>query len=79
MAIGIAAIVNIFNPGAVFVHAQMLDIHEWAFPRLCELVGRRALGPAFGDCQFRRASVDKLQATIAGTIHYLTTVLGPKV
>ena len=79
LAIGIAAVINIFNPAAVFVHARMLDIHESVFPRLLELVGRRALGPAVGDCKILRASVDKLQSTVAGTIHYLTTVLGPKV
>ncbi len=79
LAIGIAALVNIFNPSAVFVLARMFDIREGLFGQLLELVQRRALSPVVADCKIMRASCGKLQSAIAGTIHHLTSVLGPKV
>jgi predicted NBD/HSP70 family sugar kinase len=79
LAIGIAAVVNIFNPSAVLIQARMFDIREGLFDQLLALVARRALRPVFADCQIMRASCSKLQSAIAGTIHHLTSVLGPKV
>jgi N-acetylglucosamine repressor len=79
LAIGIAAVVNIFNPAAVLVQARMFDLRDGAFEQLIEIVGRRALSPIFADCKIMRASCSKLQSAVAGTIHHLTSVLGPKV
>jgi N-acetylglucosamine repressor len=79
LAIGIAALVNIFNPAAVLVLARMFDIREGLFEQLLEIVQRRALSPVVADCKIMRASCSKLQSAIAGTIHHLTSVLGPKV
>jgi N-acetylglucosamine repressor len=79
LAIGIAALVNIFNPSAVLVLARMFDIRDGLFEQLLELVQRRALSPVVADCKIMRASCGKLQSAIAGTIHHLTSVLGPKV
>ena len=79
LAIGVAALVNIFNPSAVLVLARMFDIREGLFEQLLEIVQRRALSPVVADCKIMRASCGKLQSAIAGTIHHLTSVLGPKV
>jgi N-acetylglucosamine repressor len=79
LAIGLAAAVNIFNPAAVLVQGRMFDMREGLFEQMLENVGRRALAPAFGDCQIMRASGSKLQNAVAGTIYHLTTVLGPRV
>ena len=79
LAIGIAALVNIFNPSAVLVLARMFDIREGLFEQFLEIVQRRALGPVVADCKIMRGSCGKLQSAIAGTIHHLTSVLGPKV
>ena len=79
LAIGIAAIVNIFNPAAVLVQAGMFDIRDGLFEQLLELVRRRALGPILADCKILRASGSKLQSAVAGIIHHLTSVLGPRV
>ena len=79
LAIGIAALVNIFNPAAVLVHARMFDIREGIFEQLLTVVQRRALSPVLADCKIMRASCSKLQSAMAGTIHHLTSVLGPKV
>jgi N-acetylglucosamine repressor len=79
LAIGLAAVVNIFNPAAVLVQGRMFDLGEGLFEKLLENVGRRALAPAFGACQIMRASGSKLQNAVAGTIYHLTTVIGPSV
>ena len=79
LAIGIAAIVNIFNPAAVLVQARMFDVRAGAFEQLLELVRRRALSPILADCKIMRASGSKLQSAVAGIIHHLTSVLGPRV
>ena len=42
LAIGVAAIVNIFNPAAVLVHARMFDLREGVFEQLLQHVQRRA-------------------------------------
>jgi predicted NBD/HSP70 family sugar kinase len=79
LAIAIAAVVNIFNPSVVFVQARMLEIREGMFQRVLDLVKRRALGPSLAECRILQASGSKLKSAVAGTIHHLTTVLGPKV
>ncbi len=79
LAIGVAAVVNIFNPAAVFVQARMFDIRDGLFELLLEAVARRALGPSLAGCQVLRSSGTKLHAAVAGTIHHLTTVLRPRV
>ena len=79
LAIGVAAIVNIFNPAAVLIQARMFDLREGAFDDFLEIVKLRALRPVLADCKIMRASGSKLQSAVAGVIHYLTTVLGPKV
>jgi N-acetylglucosamine repressor len=79
LAIGIAALVNIFNPAAVLVQSRVFDVREGVLEQLIGHVQRRALGPVLADCQIMRASCSKLQSAIAGTIHHLTSVLGPKV
>lgn len=79
LAIGIAGVVNIFNPAAVLVHAAMFDIQDGIFDRLKEAVGRRSLPPALAECKIIRAIGGKLPSAIAATIHHLTSALGPKV
>jgi predicted NBD/HSP70 family sugar kinase len=79
LAIGVATVVNIFNPAAVLVKGRMFDLREGLFEQLLVLVGRRALRPVLADCTILRVSSSKLQSAVAGTIYHLTTVLGPKV
>ncbi len=79
MAIGLAAMVNIFNPSAVLVQARFFDVRQGIFEQVLKLVQQRALSPIMADCQIMRASCTKLQGAIAGTIHHLTSILGPRV
>ena len=78
LAIAVAAVINIFNPAAVLIQSRMFDIRDDLFAMLLERVGRRALGPSLADCRILRSSGSKLQSAVAGTIHHLTSVLGPK-
>jgi hypothetical protein len=57
----------------------MFDLRDGAFEQLVRLVERRALSPILADCKILRASASKLQSAVAGVIHHLTSVLGPRV
>ena len=43
LAIAAAAVINIFNPSQLFIHARLLDAQEGLFERLLKLVGGRAV------------------------------------
>jgi len=77
LAVGIAAVINIFNPEAVLVCARLLDVHDHVFDRLKQKVERRALKPLMGCCRILRAEGNIRQGAIAGIIHHLTRALGP--
>jgi N-acetylglucosamine repressor len=77
LGVGVAALVNIFNPEAVLICAKMLDAAPDAFDRLNEVVRRRALAPLLRNCRLVRAAGDTRQGAIASIIHHLTHALGP--
>lgn len=79
LAIAVAAVVNIFNPEAIFVRNRTFDIRDGLFESMLERVRGRALGPLLAECKILRSSESKLHGAIAGTVHHLTSVLGPKV
>jgi N-acetylglucosamine repressor len=73
LAVGVAAVINIFNPSKVFVHGRLLDASPDLFPRLLERTRRRTLAPSMADCDIIRARGSKRLGAIAGIIHRLTT------
>ena len=77
LGVGVAALVNIFNPEAVLVCAKMLDASAGAFDHLKSVVHRRALAPLLRHCRIVRAAGDTRQGAIASIIHHLTHALGP--
>ena len=77
LGVGVAALVNIFNPEAVLICAKMLDAAPDAFDRLNEVVRRRALAPLLRSCRLVRAEGDTRQGALASIIHHLTHALGP--
>ena len=79
LAVGIAAVINIFNPEAVLVCARILDLDGGVFERLNEKVARRALKPLMSCCRILRAEGNIRQGAIAGIIHHLTRALGPMI
>lgn len=72
LAVGIAAVVNIFNPHLLFLHSQLLDLHPDVFDRLLAKVDRRALKPNRADCRIIRAQGNKRLGAIAAAIHGAT-------
>lgn len=77
LSIGLAAVVNLFNPSHLFVHGRFLDANDGLFSHLVELTKRRALAPTIAECQIIRARGSKRQGAIAGIIHHLTSARGP--
>ncbi len=77
LAIGVASVVNLFNPSSLFVHGRLFDVEDGLFDRLIELTHRRALGPSMADCKIIRARGSKRQGAVAAIISHLTNSLGP--
>ncbi len=77
LAIGVAAVINLYNPARVFIHGRMFETDDRLFDRVVELASRRALRPSFRDCQVVRARGQKHQGAVAGIIQHLTSAIAP--
>jgi N-acetylglucosamine repressor len=77
MAVGVAAVVNLFNPSTVFVHSRSFEADAELFPRVVELTRQRALPPSFADCRIVRAKGNKRQGAVAGIVQHLTNAVAP--
>ncbi len=77
LGVGVASLVNIFNPEAVLVCSRMFDAKPAAFDQLQSIVKRRALAPLVRHCRIIRAEGNTMQGAIASIIHHLTHALGP--
>jgi N-acetylglucosamine repressor len=72
LAVAAAAVVNIFNPSQLFIHARLLDARGDLFPRLLESVAGRALAPSLAACQIIRAAGSKRLGVVAAAIDAAT-------
>ncbi|MEQ9409742.1 MAG: ROK family transcriptional regulator [Fuerstiella sp.] len=79
LSIALAAVINLFNPSHLFVHGGFLTISEAVMDQVIRMTRRRALGPAFDDCQIQLAGITKDHAAVAGIVHYFTRAAGPRV
>lgn len=77
LAIGIAAVINLFNPSTLFVHSRMFFEDEARFARLIEEAGKRALSPSFADCRIVQARGSKRQGAVAAIIEHVTNSIAP--
>jgi N-acetylglucosamine repressor len=77
LSIGLAAVINLFNPATLFIHGRFLDADDALFPRLLDETSRRALRPSFADCRIVRAGGSKRQGAVAGVIQSLVDSLVP--
>jgi N-acetylglucosamine repressor len=77
LAIAIAAVINIFNPTALFVHGAMLAGSPDRFARVLERVKQRTLTASLADCTIVATKSSKRQGAIAGIIHHLTHAWAP--
>jgi predicted NBD/HSP70 family sugar kinase len=73
LAVGLAAVINLFNPQKLFLHGHFFDGRPDLFGRLLELTRRRALPPSMADCQILRARGSKRLGAVAGIIRRITT------
>jgi N-acetylglucosamine repressor len=73
LAVGLAAVINLFNPQKLFIHGRFFDARADLFGRLLELTRRRALPPSMADCQILRARGSKRLGAVAGIIRRITT------
>jgi N-acetylglucosamine repressor len=73
LAVGLAAVINIFNPHKLFVHGRFLDAAPHLTDRLLALTRRRTLAPSLADCEIVRARGSKPLGAVAGIVHRLTT------
>jgi len=78
LAIGLATVINIFNPSTLFIHGQLFDIDQSLFARVLEQTRKRTLAPSFADCRIIRARGSKRQGAIAGVIQHLIDSVVPE-
>ena len=77
LAVGVAAVLNLFNPSTLFIHGRLFDAEPGLFPRLALEAGKRALPPSFADCRIVQARGSKRQGAIAAIIEHLTESVVP--
>ena len=78
LAIGLAAVINIFNPSTLFIHGQIFDADEGLFGRVLDETRKRALAPSFADCRIVRARGSKRQGAVASIIQHLIDSVVPE-
>jgi N-acetylglucosamine repressor len=79
LAIGVAAVVNLFNPAVVFVHSPLFDLDPGLLDRIAARATERALPPSFAECKVLRAEGSKRRGAVAGVIQHLTDSVAPEV
>jgi N-acetylglucosamine repressor len=72
LAVGLAAVINLFNPSKLFVYGRLFDAGPGVFADLLASVARRALAPSLRDCEIIRAHSHKRLGAVAGIIRRLT-------
>jgi predicted NBD/HSP70 family sugar kinase len=77
LSIGMAAVINLFNPATLFVHGRQFETDPAFFARLVELTRERALPPSYAECRIVEARGSKKQGAIAATIQHLTSSIAP--
>jgi predicted NBD/HSP70 family sugar kinase len=78
LAIGLATVINIFNPATLFVHGQFFDADDRLFDQVIDHTSKRALAPSFADCRIVRARGSKRQGALAGIIQHLIDSIVPE-
>ncbi|GDX41310.1 N-acetylglucosamine repressor [Armatimonadota bacterium] len=77
LAIGVASVINLFNPSTLFIHGRMFAADPELFSHLLIEIKKRALAPSFADCTVVLARGSKRQGAIAGIVEHLFNSLLP--
>lgn len=78
LAIGLAAISNLYNPEAIFIHGRILDFGPEVLPSLIGKAQARALRPSFDEVTIQRAQGNKLYGALAGVLDSVFAAVGPR-
>jgi predicted NBD/HSP70 family sugar kinase len=79
LAVGLAAVINLFNPSSLFVHGRLFELDSNLFSRLLAETQKRALAPSFDACRIIQARGSKRQGAIAAIIDHLIESIVPVV
>ena len=79
LAVGVAAVINLYNPAVVFVHSPLFDIDAGLLGRVVERTAARALPPSFAECRITSAEGRKRQGAVASIIQHLTDAVASDV
>lgn len=79
LGIGVAAVLNLFNVSALFLHGRMFELSPDLFPKLLKEVERRALAPSFRGCRIVQARSSKRLGAVTGIIDHLINAVVPQV
>lgn len=77
LAIGMAAVINLFNPATLFVHGRQFEVDPSMFEKLIEITRQRTLHPSFAECRIVLARGNKKQGAVAVIIQHLTAAIAP--
>lgn len=77
LAIGIAHVINIINPGTFYVYGRVFQAHPDLLDTLVEKTRMYTLEPSFSACKFLQARGRVMEGAIASVINYLTDSLVP--
>ncbi len=77
LALGVSAVINLFNPARLFVHGRMFECDHQLFDRMVATAARRSLKPTFADCTVLHATGTKGQGAVAGIIQHVTGAASP--
>lgn len=72
LSVGLAAVINLFNPSRLYVHGRGLDAAPDLFDRLIARTAQRALAPSLACCQLIRARGSKRHGAVGAIIQRLT-------
>jgi N-acetylglucosamine repressor len=79
LAIGIGAVVNLFNPAVVFVHSPLFDIEPGLLDAIAVRMRSHALAPSFAECRIVRAGGTKRHGAVAGIVQQVFDAVAPEV
>ncbi|QDU59257.1 N-acetylglucosamine repressor [Planctomycetes bacterium Pan216] len=73
LGIGLAAVINLLNPQAIFLHGRLFDAADGMFDRLIEVTRKRALAPSRQDCDVFQARGTKIHGALSAIIRHVTS------
>ena len=77
LAIGTAAVINLFNPSTLFIHGKLINLRPALLDDLIAHTRTRALEPSLAACTILRARGSKRLGAIAAAVEHLTDLRVP--